>query len=419
MSLVSGDLVSPVVEQERPRLRARRVGHARHVALTLPMGSRRFHELLRGVVEWASRSGEWALTTFSHADEAVPDLTDWHGDGVIGAVRSASDERALTRAGLSCVNVNAAFAASGVSLVTVDDAMCGALAADHLVACGFRRFAFYGLRGSPGSWARHDEFVKRLRAHRPDAEVVASLATPQPPATAEAELIALTAWLRRLETPIGIFAANEQLTRRVLDACRALRLRVPEQVAVLGVDDDLLGGGDAAGLQSPISSIACDWCRIGYEAAALLDELMRGGAHGDAARVQERLIQPVGLMKRASTDVVLVENQSVAKAIEFVRSHISEVFGVEALLRVTGAPRRTLELEFRRSMGCTPYQFIARARVTRAQEMLLAPAPTKLTAIAAACGFADLRRFRLVFRRETGMSPAEYRAAQGRQRRPQ
>jgi transcriptional regulator GlxA family with amidase domain len=81
---------------------------------------------------------------------------------------------------------------------------------------------------------------------------------------------------------------------------------------------------------------------------------------------------------------------------------------------VTGAPRRTLELEFRRSMGCTPYQFIARARVTRAQELLSAPTPTKLTAIAAACGFADLRRFRLVFRREAGISPAEFRAAQSR-----
>src|SRR5688572_18543956 len=144
MSLLLGDLVSPVVEQERPRLRARRAGHARHVALTLPMRSRRFHELLRGVVEWASRSGDWALTTFAHADEAVPDLTDWHGDGVIGAVRSSSDERALTHASLSCVNVNAAFAASAVPLVTVDDAACGALAADHLVACRFRWFAFYG-----------------------------------------------------------------------------------------------------------------------------------------------------------------------------------------------------------------------------------------------------------------------------------
>jgi LacI family transcriptional regulator len=279
------------------------------------------------------------------------------------------------------------------------------------VLCGFRHFAFYGLRGSPCSVARHDGFVKRLREHRPGAPVIASLATPQPPATVEAEMMALTAWLRRVATPLALFAANEQLARRVLDACRALRLRVPEQVAVLAVDDDVAAGGndDAGERERPISSIACDWWRVGYEAAAVLDGLMRG----DSDRVQERLIQPVGLMKRASTNVVLVENQSVAKAVQFVRSHISEVFGVEALLRVTGAPRRTLELEFKRSMGCTPYQFIARARVARAQELLSTPTPTKLTAIAAACGFADLRRFRLVFRRETGMSPAEYRAARG------
>jgi len=116
-------------------------------------------------------------------------------------------------------------------------------------------------------------------------------------------------------------------------------------------------------------------------------------------------------MKRASTDVVLVENQNVAKAVEFVRRHISQAFGVEALLRATRAARRSLELDFKRTMGCTPYQFIARARVARAQELLAEAKPPKLTAIAAACGFADLRRFRLVFRRETGMSPAQYRAA--------
>jgi LacI family transcriptional regulator len=415
MSLVLGDLGLPVVEQERPRLRARRPSRVRHVALTLPMGSRRFHDVLRGVVDWASRSGEWALTTFSHADDvAIPDVTEWHGDGLIGAMRHHGDQRALTRAGLCCVNVNAAFATADLPLVTVDNEACGRLAAEHLAGCGFRHFAFYGLRGSASSRARHDGFVERLRALRADAAVVASLATPQPPATAEAEVMALTAWLSRMTTPVGLFAANEQLARRALDACRALRLRVPEQVAVLGVDDDLAGGAAAAAAEPTdlISTIACDWWRVGYEAAALLDGLMRG----DPDRVPERLIQPVGLMKRASTDVMLVENQSVAKAIGFVRSHISEVFGVEALLRVTGAPRRTLELEFKRSMGCTPYQFIARARVARAQSLLSAPTPMKLTAIAAACGFADLRRFRLVFRRETGMSPAEYRAAELRRK---
>jgi LacI family transcriptional regulator len=417
MSLVIGGLVSPVVEQERPRLRARRASRVRHVALTLPMGSRRFHDVLRGVVDWASGSCEWALTTFSHADDvAIPDVTEWHGDGLIGAMRRDGDQRALTRAGLCCVNVNAAFATADLPLVTVDDEACGRLAAEHLVGCGFRHFAFYGLRGSACFAARHDAFVNRVRELRPDAAVVASLATPQPPATAEAELMALTAWLRRIATPVGLFAANEQLARRVLDACRALRLRVPEQVAVLGVDDDLAGGAaaTAAAATESLSTIACDWWRVGYEAAALLDGLMRGGPD----RVQERLIQPVGLMKRASTDVVLVENQSVAKAVEFVHSHVSEVFGVEALLRVTGAPRRTLELEFKRSMGCTPYQFIARARVARAKALLSTPAPMKLTAIATACGFADLRRFRLVFRRETGTSPADYRAAQLRQPQP-
>ena len=414
MTLALGQLVSQVVEEVRPTLRARGASPAKHIALAVPMGVGGFHELLRGVVDWVSRNGNWAITTFSGTGEdAIPDWSDWHGDGVIAALRCERDETALAGRGLSCVNVNGAFLTREVPLVALDDDASGRMAADHLLAGGFRHFAFYGLRGSPCSSARYEGFARRLQARGVAADhICATLTGSQVPASEDAEMMALSAWLGRAEPPVAIFAANTRLAERMLRACRAVRLRVPDQVAVLGVDDDLSRAVVPERGETPecsvVSSITCDWWRIGYDAAASLHRLMQDGA----ATVQDRLIPPAGLMKRASTDVVLVEDRSVSKAVEYVRAHISEVFGVEALLRVTRAPRRSLELEFKRTMGCTPYQFIARARVARAQELLSDPRPAKLTAIAAACGFADLRRFRLVFRRETGMSPAQYRAAQ-------
>jgi transcriptional regulator GlxA family with amidase domain len=114
--------------------------------------------------------------------------------------------------------------------------------------------------------------------------------------------------------------------------------------------------------------------------------------------------------------VVVIKDPGVAAAVEFIRDHISQVFGVEALLRVSRMPRRSLEMAFRQSVGCTPYAYITHARLARAKELLADPADRTLTEIAVACGFRDLRRFRLVFRRGVGIGPAEYRAARRKTR---
>lgn len=112
-------------------------------------------------------------------------------------------------------------------------------------------------------------------------------------------------------------------------------------------------------------------------------------------------------------DVLVPQDPAVARAIAFVRNNISQVFGVEALLREAQVPRRSLELTFKRCLHCTPYEFITTMRVNRAKELLRSRPRLSLTQIAAACGFADLRRLRLVFRRTQGMTPAEYRARSG------
>ncbi len=117
------------------------------------------------------------------------------------------------------------------------------------------------------------------------------------------------------------------------------------------------------------------------------------------------------VLQRRPTDAVIIDSISVARAVAYVRDHLSEVFGVEAVLAASGVPRRSPELAFKAALGCTPYQFITRARLARAKELLASERPQKLSEIARSCGFADLRRFRLVFRRELGVSPAEHRAA--------
>jgi LacI family transcriptional regulator len=207
----------------------------------------------------------------------------------------------------------------------------------------------------------------------------------------------MTLVLDRLRPDLGI----EPPVRRSLPR----RVRVEDIAAAPGVDDDPVTSTSAA---PALSTIACDWQRLGHEAAALLEEQMVGAP---SPRADAR-IPPLGLVRRRSTEVVAIEDPGVAAAVEFIRDNISQVFCVEALLRVSRMPRRSLEMAFRQSVGCTPYAYITHARLARAKELLAAPTARTLTEIAAACGFRDLRRFRLVFRREVGIGPAEYRATQ-------
>jgi LacI family transcriptional regulator len=408
---------------ERPALR-RVPGRARvrHVALVFPMADAHLQQVVRGIMERAAEHGNWRFTTLAEPPGPSLRMMGWQGDGVIAALASDADVRAAAELGLPCVNISSASRDRSFPRVNVDNATVGRLAAEHLLACGFRRVAYYGIRGVRYSEEREAAFVQRL--HQDDSTVeyhalhacAAAEGEADDPATARAQKVdALASWLGGIQRPAAVFAVNDEHARLVIDACAARGLRVPEDVAVLGVDNDLVACTAAA---PTLSSIACDWHRIGYEAAAALEELMDRAPRA-AARTDLR-IAPLGLVRRRSTEVVAIEHPAVAASVDFVRNNISQVFGVEALLRVSRLPRRSLEVAFRQSLGCTPYEYITRSRLAKAREMLAAPAPRQtLTEIAAACGFSDLRRFRMVFRRELGLSPAEYRARQQRQQHAQ
>jgi LacI family transcriptional regulator len=199
-----------------------------------------------------------------------------------------------------------------------------------------------------------------------------------------------------------MLAANDQRARMVVDACRQNDFRVPDDVAVLGVDNDQVACEFS---DPPLSSIACDWYSVGFESARMLDQLMSR----QEPPQREMLIDPTGVVRRRSTDVQIIDHPAVARAAAFVRDHVRENFGVDAMLRDTDITRRNLELSFKRALGCTPHQYICQARVERAKELLLRPQRMKLSDIAEECGFHDLRRLRLVFQRMEGQSPAAFR----------
>lgn len=403
--------LSPATPRRRPSSTDAAPGRpshqVRHIALAFPTGLAHLHPVVQGITDYAREHGSWLFTTSPESvTMPVQSLAGWQGDGVIAVLLNAADCQAARQLKLPLVTFSGALRNPGVPRVMVNHRAVGRVAAEHLHACGFSRFAYYGLRQVVYAQERGEGFQERLKEL--GVELKEEYATHHSPSTLSAsrpwqdEMEKLGRWVRQLRPPVGVFAASDQRARMVVDACREVGLSVPDDVAVLGVDNDQVACEFS---DPPLSSIACNWYSVGFEAARMLDEMMNGGT----PEQPDKLIDPKGVVRRRSTDVQIIDHPAVAQAAAFVRDHVHENFGVEALLRVAGVTRRNLELSFKRALGCTPHQYICQARVDRAKQLLSRPQRMKLSDIADECGFHDLRRLRLVFQRIEGQSPAEFR----------
>ncbi len=214
-------------------------------------------------------------------------------------------------------------------------------------------------------------------------------------------------WLDSLPKPVAVLACNDIRGLQVLDACRRIDLAVPERVAVLGVDNDVVL---CALADPPLSSIDQDLERIGYEAAALLDRLMAG----EAPPEKPVLVAPQAVVTRLSTDVVAYDDPTVALALRLIRQHACEHIGIDFLAAHTGVSRRVLQRRFKTMTGRTLQEQILDVQLDRIKQML-AETDLKLDSIARKSGFNYIGYMCLFFKQRTGMTPGEYRRIHSRQ----
>ncbi|GAB4182389.1 MAG: hypothetical protein Fur0032_23440 [Terrimicrobiaceae bacterium] len=210
-------------------------------------------------------------------------------------------------------------------------------------------------------------------------------------------------WLENLPKPCAVFAYADDHARRILGECERLGLSVPEEVAVLGCDNDEI---ECELAPLPISSVAFPLRRIGYQAASVLQHLMDGGEPPEGAL---RLL-PTGIVTRRSTDIIAVKDMAVARAVRFISGHASEPIDVGDVVKACGASRRYLERRFNILLGRTPKQEIQRKRLSIARR-LLAETLLPMPEVAEACGFSDAKMLSSVFRADAGVTPSEFRRA--------
>jgi len=360
-------------------------------------------EVIRGIHKYTENRRPWQLYIETHSSAVsytVP--RQWEGDGMIARIASEPMLSELLALRLPLVNVSA-IQLPGMDLPRVQhDTSKGAqMAARYFFDRGFRHFAYFSLLGF-SYVATHEEsfreevraiggqyFLYEVKAHHPDA----------PDWNLDEEHLA--SWLRGLPKPVGLLVWNAHSGRQIVYACQRAGLRIPEDIALLsGADDDLL----CELSHIPISSmrIACE--QIGFQAAEILDRLMRG----ERVEASPVLVPPTSIISRRSTNLIPFPDQTVVAAMQFIRANAARPIQVPDVARHVGVARRVLERRFIAVVCRTPAAEIRRVHLERAQQ-LLGETDRAIPEVAEASGFGSPEYMAQLFKAEWGQSPLQYR----------
>jgi LacI family transcriptional regulator len=385
------------------RVRARkRLGAMRQrprVALLIETSNEYARDLLRGIIAYIREHRPWSIYLSEQGRGGAPPawLRHWDGHGIIARIENRHIARAVRATGLPAVDVSAARLVPELPWVETDDQAISALAAEHLLERGFRHFAFCGAERFQWSLWRRDAFVATIRAAGYDCQVFADGGGP-----ADQEQARLGRWVRGLAKPVGVMAAYDLRGRQVIDACREEEIAVPDELAVVGVDNDEL---ICELCDPPMSSVRPQAERTGYAAARLLDEML----NGRPLRERALRIAPQAVITRRSSDVLAIEDAEISALVRFIRDNACDGIDVGDLLRRTALSRRVLESRFRALFGHTPHEQILRAKLARVKELLLDSELT-LAEIAERSGFAHVEYLSVVFKKKVGQTPSAFRA---------
>jgi LacI family transcriptional regulator len=289
-----------------------------------------------------------------------------------------------------------------VPKIRPDNAGVGHLGAEHFLERGFRHLAFSGFGNCGWACERRDGFVEAARLE--DREVVVhdvDYPGDLTPDWDDAQTAQLVQWLDQLPKPVGVMACNDMRALQVMAAAEAAQLPVPEQVAILGANNDSVRCDLA---YPPLSSVATDPFQSGHLAAETLDRLMRGLP----VEHPQLRVDPRGVVTRHSTDVLAVDDRNVAAALSFIREHACDGITVDQVLRRAAASRSQLEKKFRRYLGRSPQAEIRRVQIERIQR-LLGETDYPLKKIAELTGFEHEEYMSVVFKRITKLTPGEFR----------
>ena len=365
-------------------------------------------DLLHGVARYARLHGPWSFhITPGDYEQAVPKMKQWGGTGIIARIANERMAKAVIEANVPTIALGLTDEQqlpgnplSQYSELSSDATEVTRLAAEHFLERQFRHFAYVGLEDRAWSLRREKAFTEWLQKAGFTPHVYR-----QPKKSRdrgwEQEQTILAEWIRSLPTPLGLFACNDDRGRQVLEACRLAELHVPEDVAVLGVDNDDVFCELS---DPPLSSVALNAETAGYRAAELLDGMMQGSVR----KPQRIMVEAVGVVTRRSTEIIAVKDADVAMALQFIRREQGRDISVDRVADEVAMSRRSLEKRFRETIGRTILEEIQLVRLERAKRLLL-ETTFPISKVAETSGFGSTGYFIQFFQKRVGKTPRKYR----------
>ncbi len=363
-----------------------------------------FHRLVStGIRAYAKHSKEWLFHSDSATKAVIRPLKQWDPHGIIAHFDDAKIAREILDLGKPVVDVAYILDGLDVPTVDVDPTAIGQLAADYFLARGYRHFGFLGSGMAIYPKLREAGFRKTVEKAGFEVCVCHTKYLPYLPRRTSWTKVdsRIRKWLSELKKPVAILADHDATACDLIDTCWILGIRVPDEVAILGVNNQELQCEIAF---PPLSSIAVPTLKIGFEAARLLDQMMSG----KPVAAKPLFLPPIRVVTRQSTSLFAVDEPIVTAALHHIRNHLAEPLGVNNICTALCVCRRTLERKFRELLGHSILEEIRRVRIERAKE-LLASTDLPISRIARQSGFSTARRFAEIFRTAAGSTPSEYR----------
>jgi LacI family transcriptional regulator len=368
----------------------------------------RFEEstaMLKGIAHFERTHHLW---TAFHDDQAVSEVDPrwirnkrWHG--VISRHTTPELVAACAELRIPLVDLNDVDAYPGVPKIRPDNVGIGHIGAEHFIERGFQNFGFVGYSDMIWSNERRSGYMEavRLAGHK-CALFEINYPGDSTPSWVEHQISKLARWLNGLPKPIGLMACNDLRAQQIISAAHAADFLVPEEVAVLGSNNDPI----RCELADPaLSSVAPNAYQSGYRAASLLADMMAGL---EVTSFDQR-IEPIGVVTRHSTDVLAVDDKNVVSALSFIREQACNGITVEQVLQHAHVSRSQMERKFRQHIGRSPQAEIRRVQLRRIRQLLL-ETDFPLKRIAELTGFEHMEYMCVLFKRMTGDSPGAYRA---------
>jgi LacI family transcriptional regulator len=376
------------------------------IILLLDFAEEYSKSLMKGINAYSKEFGPWIfcrMPLFHRETVGIDGILkwalEWGADGIVGQLYNKEIEK-IVRAKIPVIAQDFKERFTEIPNITGAYHEAGELGADYFLKKGFTNFAFYGFNDIVWSRERAEGFEERLRMrghkvhyfeHKKARSTELWYYKPS----------SLSRWLKSLPKPIGLMTCDDNQGQHITEACRHVGIRIPEEVAVLGVDNDEM----ICDLSDPpLSSIALDVEKGGYDAAKLLDHMIKHGT----AEYYDIIVKPMQVITRHSTDIYATNDDHIASSLKYIHQNIDKNLHVDEVVKQVPLSRRALEKRFLEITGYPIYKYIFNLRIEKFTQKLL-DTDMSVFEIALDMGLNDSKNIARQFRQAKGCSPSVYR----------